>query len=408
MARSIGLAAYRAYASRSKAVGFAPTVARPDGLLVWAHATDHRHLLALLDISERYTLNHPEVSFLVTISADATYPVPDIDPDAPWRVERLPQDHPKNAKAFVAHWTPDALLWTAGLLKPNLLVEMFKTGRPCLLVDADTESFETPQALWWPEVTTTLLPQFHRITVNSDLAQRRLTRFGVSADLIQVTAPLQYGPQVLPCREDDYEEMSQALAGRPVWLAAMVDPAEVDMVLAAHRAAARLSHRLVLILVPADPDSAPAIAAAAAELGLRHAAWSEGTFQPEVTQVLIADTEGELGLWYRLAPLSFLGGSLVAGPAGITPLNAAGLGSAVLYGPHVGLHTDAYTRLADGGAAQMVRDADSLGVAVSRLNAPDQAASMAMAAWQVVSEGAEGIDLVIDMLQDIFADQEPV
>ena len=121
----------------------------------------------------------------------------------------------------------------------------------------------------------------------------------------------------------------------------------------------------------------------------------------ENTQVFVAENPGELGLWYRLAPLSFLGGSLVPGHGGHDPFEAATLGSAILTGPTSG-GIGAYTRLVEAGAARIVRDTDSLAAAVSNLIAPDQAAAMAHAGWDVISAGAALADAVVAELGDLL------
>jgi 3-deoxy-D-manno-octulosonic-acid transferase len=115
-------------------------------------------------------------------------------------------------------------------------------------------------------------------------------------------------------------------------------------------------------------------------------------------QVLLATAQDELGLWYRVAPLSFLGSSLSSGQHGLDPLQAAALGTAVLYGPNVRNHMPSYTRLAAAGAARIVNDAGALGIAVARLISPDHAASMAMSGWDVVSQGAAVTDRIAELL----------
>ena len=115
---------------------------------------------------------------------------------------------------------------------------------------------------------------------------------------------------------------------------------------------------------------------------------------------MVTDDPGDRGLFFRVAPVSFLGSSLVQGNGGCDPLDAAALGSAVLYGPKVRHFMASYTRLAAAGAARIVNDADALGTAVSRLIAPDQAATMAHAGWDVISQGAALTDRVVDLVQD--------
>jgi len=104
--------------------------------------------------------------------------------------------------------------------------------------------------------------------------------------------------------------------------------------------------------------------------------------------------------------VSFLGGSLLIGRGDIDPLEAAALGSAVLYGPRVGRYLQSYSRLASAGAARIINDSAALGMAVTRLVAPDQAAIMAHAGWDVVSEGAALMDRITVLVQDTLDTQQ--
>jgi len=114
-------------------------------------------------------------------------------------------------------------------------------------------------------------------------------------------------------------------------------------------------------------------------------------------QAYLADTMGELGLWYRLAPVSFVGGSLDS-IGGHNPFEPAALGSAILHGPHVANFADIYRRLTEAGAARLVSSPETLAEAVGALLSPDRAAEMAHAAWGVVSSGAEAVDRAVEVV----------
>jgi 3-deoxy-D-manno-octulosonic-acid transferase len=116
-------------------------------------------------------------------------------------------------------------------------------------------------------------------------------------------------------------------------------------------------------------------------------------------QVYLADTMGELGLWYRISPISFVGGSLQP-IGGHNPFEPAALGSAILHGPYVTNFVDIYQRLTEAKAARLVSGPDTLSEAVHELLSPDRAAAMAGAAWEVVSAGAEVTDRALAMILD--------
>jgi 3-deoxy-D-manno-octulosonic-acid transferase len=228
---------------------------------------------------------------------------------------------------------------------------------------------------------------------------------GLPKEDIEITTTLQASGQPLPCNESDLADLSAACVGRAIWFANGIHQEELQTVLAAHRQALRLSHRLLLVLRPTgnlDPQNA---ISQIRNDGFRGMSWDDGNFPDENTQVLITEDPREIGLFYRVAPVSFLGGSLVVGRGDIDPLEAAALGSAVLYGPRVGRYLQSYSRLASAGAARIINDSAALGMAVTRLVAPDQAALMAHAGWDVVSEGAALMDRITDLVQDTLDTQ---
>lgn len=178
---------------------------------------------------------------------------------------------------------------------------------------------------------------------------------------------------------------------RPVWFAASLPEAEEDAVIAAHRACLNHAHRLLLILAPQNPDRAAALAARMeAAQGWNVARRSlDDSPDPEV-EVYLADTStDEYGLWYRLAPVTFLGGSLSGDGIIHNPMEPAALGSAILYGPRLGAFGAACGRLGAARAARVIASPADLAEALDDLLSPDRAARLAQAAWAVSSEGAE-------------------
>jgi 3-deoxy-D-manno-octulosonic-acid transferase len=150
----------------------------------------------------------------------------------------------------------------------------------------------------------------------------------------------------------------------------------------------------------------PAIAAQFQQSGWSSRYRSDDEEPEEDVQVYIADTDGEMGLWYRLAPITFVGSTLIEAGTCPDPYEPAALGSAILYGPHTGLRESVFDRISAAGAARRVGSAAALGEAVSELLSPDKAAEMAHKAWQVTSRGAEVTDRVIELLQDAL-DESP-
>lgn len=403
-ARSLGLTAYRALVRRGGAEPAAAYPARPGGELVWFHAAEPGNVLAVLDLAKRLMAMRGRLSVLVTLPDSAAPSDPPPCATSNLFITRVPGEHPDNVAAFLDHWQPDFCIWTWGGLRPNLVLETAARGCPMVMIDADNSGFDGRRDRWLPDVTRRLLSSFELALARSDSALRRLLQLGLPRNRGEATSALLAGGEVLPCADSDLADMSACLGGRPVWYANQLLPEEIPVVLGAHRQALRLSHRLLLILHAHDYATAEQAVQRARARDFTVIRWGEDPYPDETTQVMVADDPGDRGLFFRVAPVSFLGSSLVAGHGGSDPFEAAALGSAVLYGPKVRHYLPSYGRLATAGAARIVNDAGALGNAVSRLIAPDQAATMAHAGWDVISEGAALADRVIDMVQDRLDD----
>lgn len=391
--RALSLTAYLTYARGGGAASAPEPLRRPSGPLVWAHADSPQRGRALASLCGRLRLQRPEVT---TVHSGA------LPAQAEAMQVTLPGEHPGECEAFVTAMKPDVLLWAGQRLRPALLHAAAASGCTLIGLDAADAAWPTDAPRWLPDPASGALSLFSHVFTQGNAASRRLRRMGVSGPVLHEAAPLLDTAPPLDCPESLHEEMATTLTGRPVWLAAHLRAEEIGDVLSAHRHAVRLAHRLLLIVVPATARDEALISRAVRGSQMRVCDWDSGEMPDEYTQILLATSPDELGLWYRLAPLAFLGGSLTPGIGGQDPFEAASPGAAILYGPNVGKHLDSYSLLVEAGAARIVRDADSLGTAVSHLVAPDQAASMAHAGWDVISSRAALVDEVLTLVGDVL------
>ncbi len=401
MKRNLSLKAYRALSRRKVQSASTPHALRPPGELVWAHATSETRLSALCDLGARLKSQRPGLSLLLTTDPQMFHPPQRLPDGANWTYPLI-SDHPDIVGQFLAHWQPDAGLWTGGHLMPNLIGMASEQKIPLILLDAEANEFQTRQHRWFRELTRTSLLCFQSITTNGPAAAKLLHSYGIPDNKIIISTRLSDGAPPMPCDEYSLAIVTQSLAGQPVWLAANVQASEIDAIIKAHRNAIRFSHRLLLVVVLSDTRDYAQLESALSFSGLRYCDWQPGYIIEDNIQVVIARTPDDLGLWFRAAPLTFMASSLAPGSKGCGPFEAAALGSAILYGPYVSDHLPAYSRLAAAGAARTVRDADGLGSAVVQLIAPDNSATMALAGWEVVTESAHLTDSLVDQVQDIL------
>ncbi|WP_111429037.1 3-deoxy-D-manno-octulosonic acid transferase [Rhodobacteraceae bacterium DSL-40] len=367
---------------------------RPEGPLVWFHAASVGEAMSLIELLRRLRQSRPELTCLVTSGTltSARMLAARLPPGCLHQF--VPLDVLPWVQRFLDHWRPELAVWTESELWPATLCEVSRRGIPMMLINARISARTYRRWKSAPRTARALLRRFDRILAQDDLAGMQLAALGADPDRLSVSGSLKEGAAPLPHDEAERRRMTSLLGGRPVWVAASTHGGEEELVLAAHAAAVRAIPRLLLILVPRHPERGDEIEELLRSRKLRSARRSADEPLTEDTDAYLADTLGELGIWYRIAPVSFVGGSLKE-IGGHNPYEPALLGSAILHGPHVRNFADAYRKLTEAGAAMEVHSAADFGRALVLALAPDTAARMAAAGWDVVSESAEVTDRVL-------------
>lgn len=394
MAYSLGLTLYN-LSGRRELAALSDRPPRPAGRLVWLHAPSAEPARALLELARRL-VEEDGLPVLLTCP-DPLAPRPGLVIQPP------PPDTPAEAQAFLNHWRPEIAVFSEGELRPALLHEAVERKLPLLMVGGRSPCFSKQRDGWYPGLMRGLLGHFRAVLTLDEPSARAFRKAGATLSAVEVTGKLEEESAALPYLEAERDSLARLLATRPVWLAAALPEGEEAAIIAAHRAGLRLAHRLLLIVVPQDASRAEHLARRMEhEEGWTVALRSEEQEPDSETEVYIADSQGELGLWYRLAPITFLGGSLAGNGCLRDPLEPAALGSAILYGPRPGPFGTTFGRLGAARAARAVGSATDLAEALGDLLSPDRAARLAQAAWAVASDGAEVTERVVDMIRRVM------
>ncbi|MFV0243714.1 MAG: 3-deoxy-D-manno-octulosonic acid transferase [Qingshengfaniella sp.] len=386
------------------------SVSRPEGPLIWFHAASVGESLALLELIRLLLEEDPALTCLITTGTVTSSEI--LAARMPERClhQFVPLDLQPYVRGFLAHWRPDLAVWTESELWPNLILDTRAAGIPLVMLNARLSDRSIKRWQWAPRAARTILSCFDLVQAQDQRTAAALARFGVPGDRLQVTGSLKEGSPPLACDEAERSRLTRLLQGRLVWLAASTHPGEDEMMIAAHMQISRSMPRLMMILAPRHPARGDAVSDLLTEAGVTHARRSRQQDPDAGTQVLLADTMGEMGLWYRLAPVSFVGGSLVD-VGGHNPFEPAALGSAILHGPHVDNFEDIYSRLDAAGGARAVARSEDLPDALDRVIRPDISAPMALAAWEISSEGADVTDRALAALRTrlpgLGADPDP-
>ncbi len=346
-------------------------VPRPDGRLVWLHAVGLGEVLALRGLIGEMAELDPELSFLITSTARSSAEAVSRNLPARTTHQFLPLDLPGPRRRFLDHWRPDLSVWAEQDLWPGLVAETAGRGIPLALVNArmNAEAYRRrarARGLYAP-----LLRAFRLIAAQDAATARNLEALGAPAP-VAVTGSLKPAAPPLADIPDERARLAGALAGRPIWLAASTHAEDEEVALAGHSLVLSRAPDTLLVLAPRIPSRGADIAHRCEDAGLRAVRRSQGAPLASGTQVYIADTIGEMGLWYRLAPSALVGGSF--GPVeGHNPWEPARLVCAILHGPRTANFAADYAALAAADAARRVLTAEHLAATLADPDLPETA-----------------------------------
>ncbi|HSR71286.1 MAG TPA: 3-deoxy-D-manno-octulosonic acid transferase, partial [Kiloniellales bacterium] len=306
---------------------------RPEGPLVWLHGASVGESLSALPLIERLRESRPALAILVTTGTVTSARIMAERLPAGVLHQYAPLDLPVAVDRFLGHWRPDLGLILESELWPNLLARARVGGCELVLLNARMSARSARHWARLRPLIRHLLGHFSMILAQTKEDAARLA--GLSA--VEPLAPGNLKAAAPPLEADPAElaALSKALADRPRWLAASTHSGEEGSVAAVHEALAPSRPGLLTLIVPRHPHRGPEIAAGLLRAGYRVARRGAGEMPGAETEIYLADTIGELGLWYRLTGIAFVGGSLVP-HGGQNLLEPARLGCAVLCGPHVG------------------------------------------------------------------------
>jgi 3-deoxy-D-manno-octulosonic-acid transferase len=378
-----------------------PSAARPPGPLVWMHAASVGEAVSLLSLIDRLSRERPTLNLLVTTGTVTSARLLESRlPSDQARHQFVPVDRPRYVRRFLDHWRPDLAIWVESELWPNLVAATQARGIPTVLLNGrmSQASFERWQR--WPGLITPLLGRF-ALCLAQDAAQAtRLNALGARG--ATTVGNLKSAAAPLPADAPELARLGGEIDERPRWLAANTHPGEEDAAAAVHRELQPRHPGLLTIIAPRHPGRAVDIAAAFRNQGLSVARRSQGdAITPDIA-VYLADTLGEMGLFYRLADIAFIGGSLTP-MGGHNPLEAALLGCAILHGGDMSNCIATVEELAAAGGATAVAGAEELAAALDRLLAdPAERRRRGKAAGAVATRDNGVLDQVLDRLAPLL------
>ena len=343
---------------------------RPSGRLVWLHAASVGEMTSVLPVLAALAELDPHVSVLLTTGTVTSALVlaqrlPAMGLSGRVMHRFVPLDVPAWVGRFLDHWRPDAACFVESELWPNILAACRVRAIPAMLINARMSARSHAKWSRFPWAAHAVLSGFARIHARGEEDASRLRALG--ADRIEVMGDLKLAAPDLPADPMLLRDMQGRLAGRPVFLAASTHPGEEPLIQQVHDALRARYPALLTIIAPRHPERGAELASA---LGAPSRQQGEA---PPAEGVWIADTLGELGLWYRLSQAVFIGRSLVPPGGGQNPLEPARLGCAIATGPFVENFTDHIALLRAADALEVTDDVPALSQFVDTMLANPEA-----------------------------------
>jgi 3-deoxy-D-manno-octulosonic-acid transferase len=374
-----------------------PTAERPKGPLFWFHAASVGETNAILPLIEELKRRYPALNILLTTVTVTSAKIAATRLPEGAIHQFVPLDSARFCRRFIDYWRPDLGLFTESEIWPNLIVEATDRKVPLVLVNARMSQRSCRR---WARLSSLSKPVFSRfdlvLTQNWRIA-KRLTSLG--ARRTTITGNLKFDAPPPPVDNAALEVLRPALASRPIFLAASTHPGEDEVIARAHEMLRSAMPSLLTVIAPRHPNRGDAVASLLAEHHLPAARRSAGEAIGDQIQIYLADTIGELGLFYTLAPLSFIGGSLVS-HGGQNPIEAVKLGSGVLSGPHTFNFPETYQLLQRYQGCRLVSGPEELTAALKALfENPAEAAEMKRRAVAAISTLGGALEKTLEALK---------
>jgi len=378
------------------------SLARPSGPLVWIHAASVGEALSILPLIDRLSRAASDWQVLVTTGTVTS---------ARLMLERLPLhtchqfvpvDRVSYVRRFLEHWQPDLALWMESEFWPNLVIETRARAVPMVLLNGRMSERSFTGWRKRRAMIQRILASFRLLLAQSDADAERFSVLGAKA--VQVPGNIKFAADPLPVNAQDLDILRSQIGDRPVWLAASTHTGEEALCGRVHATLRKTVPEPLTIIVPRHPERGPAIATELQGLGLNVARRAAAQAITATTDVYVADTLGELGLFYRLSPLVLMGKTRVGGDTtakggGQNPIEPAHLDCALIFGPDMSNFLDIAEKLMDAGAARRVKDEDELSTTISLfLNNPSACTKAAEAAQMIASSEAHVLDRVMEAL----------
>lgn len=379
-----------------------PSLDRPDGPLMWIHVASVGEAQSMLPMARLFLDQTPNGHVLMTSITRTAAEL--LDGRLPERAfhQYLPVDRPKWVRRFLDHWRPDIVLWAESELWPCMVMELNKRRIPAALLNARMSPRSFAKWSKVRQLAENILSGFAVILTQTQQDYEYYTALGGRS--VVVSDNIKYCASPLPYDAHELDALRRAIGSRPCWLYASTHKGEEELALEVHAALCQTWPDLLTIVVPRHPERAAAVESFYQESPVTSCRRTHSRLPRPDTGLFVVDTLGELGLFYRAAPIVCVGRSFSDdGGGGHNPLEPALLTCAVLHGPNVQNLQDIYDQMDAAGASISVPQASALAATIARLiAAPDALARQRDAGYLFAGGKSHVLNTVIEEIEPLF------
>lgn len=370
---------------------------RPSGTVIWFHSASVGETISILPLLEKIQKAYPNYHFLLTTTTVTSAKLVATKFPTTFSHQFLPIDYPKAVRRFLNHWRPHLAIWVESEFWPVLT---YYTSACCPLISLNTRISYRSFRFWqrFPSLIRWMLARFTLFFPQSSLDAHHLKKLGANDKIIHLLGNLKYASATLPFEASLLEFYQQQFKDRIIWIAASTHPSEEKMIAEIHKELKKAFPDLLTLIAPRHPTRTSEILNEFKELEVSVITRSSKLSITEHTDIFLVDTLGELGLFYQLCPISFIGGSFI-NHGGHNILEPARLNCTVIFGPFVSNFEEMCAQFLTKNAACQVENSHDLKKLLHELfSTPSLQANYSKAALMTANEYEGIIDKICDQL----------
>ena len=312
---------------------------RPQNEVIWINSLGLGETLSLTFFLEQLSKYYPDKTLLLTSSTLQSQIALENIPLSDNIVHQFaPVDNYKALKRFFDHWDPKIALFSELDIWPLRVSEVKKRKTPILLINSRMNEKKKRTRKWLGTSFSETLKAFDHIFLQDESSRSHFVDFGIDETKITVHGPLKSAGTVFPDFNTTEKKIKKILQGKLIWTAASLHHLEENEILEAYKLAKRKLPNLVLVMVPRAIESSINTKKKTKMYSDRVTLRTEKDHMPDKnTEIIVVGRVGELGLWYKLSFISFIGNSLNYKEikTGKNPYEALQAKTTVIHGPRM-------------------------------------------------------------------------